>query len=395
VVLTRVNGLKTVYMDNASGAPVDKRVVEAMLPYFDSRVGNPASLHESGVEARKALGAARESVAALIGAEDKEIIFTSGATESNNIAIRGAVQRKKKKGNHIIISAVEHMSVVNTCKDLQREGFEVTTVPVDRDGLVDPERLADEVTDQTILVSCMYANGEIGTIQPVRDIGAMTREKDILFHVDAVAAAGKIPIDVVQDNIDLLSLSSNDLYGPKGVGALYIKSGVALRPVMTGGGQERGLRSGSENISGIVGLGQACELAKDEMEKDAKQMEALREKLIDRVLGNMKHSYLTGHRTKRLPNIASFRFSFIEGESIILSLSDLGVEASTGSACSAKTLEPSHVLIAIGLRHEEAHGSLLLSLNKWNTQAEVDHVLESLPPVVERLRALSPLYQED
>ncbi len=390
-----VNGLKTVYMDNASGAPVDKRVVEAMLPYFDSRVGNPASLHESGVEARKALGTARELVAALIGAEDKEIIFTSGATESNNIAIRGAVQRKKKKGNHIIISAVEHMSVVNTCKDLQREGFEVTTVPVDRDGLVNPERLADEVTDQTILVSYMYANGEIGTIQPVRDIGAMTREKDILFHVDAVAAAGKIPIDVVQDNIDLLSLSSNDLYGPKGVGALYIKSSVALRPVMTGGGQERGLRSGSENISGIVGLGKACELAKDEMEKDARQMEALREKLIDRVLGNMKHSYLTGHRTKRLPNIASFRFSFIEGESIILSLSDLGVEASTGSACSAKTLEPSHVLIAIGLRHEEAHGSLLLSLNKWNTQAEVDHVLESLPPVVERLRALSPLYQED
>jgi len=395
VVLTRVNGLKTVYMDNASGAPVDKRVVEAMLLYFDSRVGNPASLHESGVEARKALGTARELVAALIGAEDKEIIFTSGATESNNIAIRGAVQRKKKKGNHIIISAVEHMSVVNTCKDLQREGFEVTIVPVDRDGLVDPERLANEVTDHTILVSCMYANSEIGTIQPVRDIGAMTREKDILFHVDAVAAAGKIPIDVVQDNIDLLSLSSNDLYGPKGVGALYIKSGVALRPVMTGGGQERGLRSGSENISGIVGLGKACELAKDEMEKDAMQMEALREKLIDRVLGNMKHSYLTGHRTKRLPNIASFRFSFIEGESIIMSLSDLGVEASTGSACSAKTLEPSHVLIAIGLRHEEAHGSLLLSLNKWNTQAEVDHVLESLPPVVERLRALSPLYQED
>ncbi len=390
-----VNGLKTVYMDNASGAPLDKRVVEVMLPYFDPRVGNPASLHESGVEARKALGAARESVAALIGAEDKEIIFTSGATESNNIAIRGAVQRKKKKGNHIIISAVEHMSVVNTCKDLQREGFEVTTVPVDRDGLVDPGRIADEVTDQTILVSCMYAIGEIGTIQPVRDIGAMTRKRDILFHVDAVAAAGKIPVDVVQDNIDLLSISSNDLYGPKGVGALYIRSGVALRPVMTGGGQERGLRSGSENISGIVGMGKACELAKDEMETDAMQMEVLREKLIDGVLGNMKHSYLTGHRTKRLPNIASFRFSFIEGESIIMSLSDLGVEASTGSACSAKTLEPSHVLIAIGLRHEEAHGSLLLSLNKWNTQAEVDHVLESLPPVVERLRALSPLYQED
>ncbi|MDF1557789.1 MAG: cysteine desulfurase family protein [ANME-2 cluster archaeon] len=384
-----------VYMDNASGAPVDKRVVQAMLPYFDSRVGNPASLHESGAEARKALEGARESVAALIGAQSKEIIFTSGGTESNNIAIRGAVQRKKKKGNHIIISAIEHMSVVNTCKDLQREGFEVTTVPVDKDGLVDPGRIAAEVTDQTILVSCMYANGEIGTIQPVSDIGAMAREKDIIFHVDAVAAAGKIPIDVQKDTIDLLSLASNDLYGPKGVGALYIRSGVALRPVMTGGGQERGLRSGSENISGIVGMGKACALAKDEMENDARQMEALREKLIEGIPGKMKYSYLTGHRTKRLPHIATFRFSFIEGESIIMSLSDLGVEASTGSACSVKTLEPSHVLIAIGLRHEEAHGSLLLSLNKWNTQTEVDHVLKSLPPVVERLRALSPLYPGD
>lgn len=382
-------------MDNASGAPVDKRVVEAMLPYFSTRVGNPASLHESGAEARKALGAARESVAALIGAEEKEIIFTSGATESNNIAIRGAVQRKKKKGNHIIISAVEHMSVVNTCKDLQREGFEVTTVPLDKDGLVDPGRIADEVTDQTILVSCMYANGEIGTIQPVRDVGAITKNREILFHVDAVAAAGKIPIDVEKDNIDLLTLSSNDLYGPKGVGALYIRSGVPLRPVMTGGGQERGLRSGSENIPGIVGMGKAFELAKNEMENDARQMEALREKLIDGVLGKVKHSYLTGHRTKRLPHIVSFRFSFIEGESIIMSLSDLGVEASTGSACSVKTLEPSHVLIAIGLRHEEAHGSLLLSLNKWNTEEEVDYLLESLPPVVDRLRALSPLYQGD
>jgi len=387
--------LDRVYMDNASGAPVDKRVVEAMLPYFEYSVGNPASLHESGAEARKALEGARESVAALIGAQSKEIIFTSGGTESNNIAIRGAVQRLKKKGNHIIISAIEHMSVVNTCKDLQREGFEVTTVPVDKDGVVDPTRIAQEVTDQTILISCMYANGEIGTIQPVPEIGAMAREKNIIFHVDAVAAAGKIPIDVQKDTIDLLSLASNDLYGPKGVGALYIRSGVALRPVMTGGGQERGLRSGSENISGIVGMGKACELAKEEMELDARQMKALREKLIEEILGKIKYSYLTGHRTKRLPHIATFRFSFIEGESIIMSLSDLGVEASTGSACSVKTLEPSHVLIAIGLRHEEAHGSLLLSLNKWNTQEEVNHVLESLPQVVERLRALSPLYQGD
>ncbi|MCL7412301.1 MAG: cysteine desulfurase [ANME-2 cluster archaeon] len=387
--------MNKVYMDNASGAPVDERVVEAMHPYFNSRVGNPASLHESGAEARKALEDARGSVAALIGVDSKEIIFTSGGTESNNIAIRGAVQRKKKKGNHIIISAVEHMSVINTCKDLQREGFEVTTIPVDRDGLVDPGRIADEITDRTILISCMYANGEIGTVQPVPDIGGLARAKDILFHVDAVAAAGKIPIDVRKDHIDLLTFASNDLYGPKGVGALYIRSGVALRPVMTGGGQERGLRSGSENIPGIVGMGTACRLAKEEMEQDTRHMEMLRDALIEGVLGNMKHAYLTGHRTQRLPHIATFRFSFIEGESIIMSLSDLGVEASTGSACSVKTLEPSHVLIAIGLRHEEAHGSLLLSLNKWNTQAEVDHVLKSLPPVVERLRALSPLYQGD
>lgn len=384
--------MNIVYMDNASGAPVDKRVIEAMLPYFKTQIGNPASLHTSGINARRALEASRESVATLIKAQSKEIIFTSGGTESNNIALRGAAHRKKKKGNHIITTAIEHMSVVNTCKDLQREGFEVTTVPIDKDGLVDPKRIDHEITDQTILISCMYANGEIGTIQPIAEIGIIARNRDIVFHVDAIAAAGKIPIDVQRDNIDLLSISANDLYGPKGVGALYARTGVPLRPVMTGGGQEKGLRSGSENIPGIVGMGKACELAKLEMESCANQMENLREKLIEGI-GNIKYAYLTGHRTKRLPNIASLRFSFIEGESIIMSLSDLGIEASTGSACSVKTLEPSSVLIAIGLRHEEAHGSLLLSLNKWNTEEEVDKVLESLPIVVDRLRALSPLYQ--
>jgi len=384
-----------IYMDNASSAPVDKRVIEAMFPYFDTHVGNPTSLHSSGIDARRALENARESVASLIKAQSKEIIFTSGSTESNNIALRGAAQRKKKKGNHIIITAIEHMSVVNTCKDLQREGFEVTTVPVDKYGLVDQARIEAEITNRTIIISCQYANSEIGTIQPIAQIGAMTREQDIIFHVDAVAAAGKIHIDVQQDNIDLLSISSNDLYGPRGVGALYVRSGILLRPVMTGGGQERGLRSGSENIPAIVGMGKACEIIKEEIKSDSGRMESLQERLIEGVLGNMQHTYLTGHRTRRLPHIASYRFSFIEGESIILSLNDLGIEASTGSACSVKTLEPSHVLIAIGLRPEEAHGSLLLSLNRWNTEKEVDYVLESLPLVVDRLRALSPLYNGD
>jgi cysteine desulfurase len=382
-------------MDNASSAPVDKRVIEAMFPYFDTHVGNPTSLHSSGIDARRALENARESVASLIKAQSKEIIFTSGGTESNNIALRGAAQRKKKKGNHIIITAIEHMSVVNTCKDLQREGFEVTTVPVDKYGLVDQARIEAEITNRTIIISCQYANSEIGTIQPIAQIGAMTREQGIIFHVDAVAAAGKIHIDVQQDNIDLLSISSNDLYGPRGVGALYVRSGILLRPVMTGGGQERGLRSGSENIPAIVGMGKACEIIKEEIKSDSGRMESLQERLIEGVLGNMQHAYLTGHRTRRLPHIASYRFSFIEGESIILSLNDLGIEASTGSACSVKTLEPSHVLIAIGLRPEEAHGSLLLSLNRWNTEKEVDYVLESLPLVVDRLRALSPLYNGD
>lgn len=384
-----------IYMDNASSAPVDKRVIEAMFPYFDTHVGNPTSLHSSGIDARRALENARESVASLIKAQSKEIIFTSGGTESNNIALRGAAQRKKKKGNHIIITAIEHMSVVNTCKDLQREGFEVTTVPVDKYGLVDQARIEAEITNRTIIISCQYANSEIGTIQPIAQIGAMTREQGIIFHVDAVAAAGKIDIDVQQDNIDLLSISSNDLYGPRGVGALYVRSGILLRPVMTGGGQERGLRSGSENIPAIVGMGKACEIIKEEIKSDSGRMESLQERLIEGVLGNMQHAYLTGHRTRRLPHIASYRFSFIEGESIILSLNDLGIEASTGSACSVKTLEPSHVLIAIGLRPEEAHGSLLLSLNRWNTEKEVDYVLESLPLVVDRLRALSPLYNGD
>jgi cysteine desulfurase len=387
--------LNRIYMDNASGAPVDERVIEAMLPYFRVDSGNPSSLHTSGINARKALESARESVASLIGAESREIIFTSGGTESNNLALRGAAFRKKKKGNHIITTTIEHMSVVNTCKDLQREGFDVSIVPVDKDGLLDVERIRQEITDKTILISVMYANGEIGTIQPVREIGEIAREKDIVFHVDGIAACGRTPVDVERDNIDLLSIASNDLCGPKGVGALYVRAGVPLRPIITGGGQERGLRSGSENIPGIVGFAKACDIAKEEMGTYSRKMTEIRDRLIEGILGSIRYSYLTGHRTRRLPNIASFRFSFIEGESIILGLNDLQVEASTGSACSVKTLEPSHVLMAIGLRHEEAHGSLLLSLNRWNTLEEADYVIENLPHVVDRLRELSPLYPGD
>jgi len=383
-------------MDHASGSPVDKRVIETMMPYFTDEVGNPASLHTSGMNANIALEDARENVADFIGADSsKNIIFTSSGTESNNLALRGLTHRKKSKGKHIITTSIEHMSVLNTCKDLQHDGFEVSVIPVGSDGMMDVDAITEAVTDETILISAMYANGEIGTIQPIREIGEMAHDYKITFHVDAVAACGKIPIDVEKDNIDLLSMASNDLYGPRGVGTLYVKSGVPLRPQITGGGQEHGMRSGSENIAGIVGFSKACEIAKAEMKSEGERLIKLRDRLIDGILGNIDYSYITGHNSKRLPNNASVRFSFIEGESIILGLNAVGVEASTGSACSVKTLEPSHVLIAIGLKQEEAHGSLLMTLGRQNTDADVDHVLENIPAIVARLRAMSPLYPGD
>ena len=382
-------------MDYGSASPVDSRVLEAMMPYFDKEIGNPASLHSAGRSAKKTLISARGKVAALIGApEPKNIIFTSCATESNNLALRGAALRYKNKGNHIITTSVEHMSIMNTLKDLQRSGFEVTHVPVDKNGMVDVERIKDEITDKTILISVMYANGELGTIQPIREIGKIASGKEIIFHVDGTAACGKVPINVQNENIDLLTISSNDMGGPKGVGALYIKQGVRIIPSMLGGGQEFGMRSGSENITGIVGMGKAAELAKDEMAGENARLLKLRDKLIDNIL-EMEYTYLTGHRTERLPGNASFRFSFIEGESIILGLNDYGITASTGSACSSKTLEPSHVLIATGLRHEEAHGSLLLTLGRYNTEDDVDYIIGCLPDIIGKLRALSPLYPEN
>lgn len=379
-------------MDYGSASPVDARVLEAMMPYFDKEVGNPSSLHSPGRKAKRELEAARAKVANLVAAPNpKSIIFTSCATESNNLALRGAALRYKDKGNHIITTSVEHMSVMNTLKDLQRGGFEVTYIPVDKDGLADAEKIKNAITEKTILISVQYANGEVGTVQPIREIGEIARDKKILFHVDGTAACGKVPVDVEKEHIDLLTISSNDMYGPKGAGALYVKQGVRILPFVLGGGQEFGMRSGSENMPGIVGMGKAAELAMAEMVDTGARLIRMRDRLIDSIL-KTEYAYLTGHRTKRLPNNASFRFSFIEGESIILQLNDLGITASTGSACSTKTLEPSHVLIAMGLRHEEAHGSLLLTLGKSNTEEDVDYVIESVPKVVAKLRALSPLY---
>jgi cysteine desulfurase len=384
--------MRQVYMDYGSASPVDKRVLEAMIPFFDTDVGNASSLHLAGRKAKRELENARKIVANLIGAPNpKSVIFTSCATESNNLALRGAAMRYKDKGNHIITTSIEHMSVMNTLKDLQRNGFEVTFLPVDKDGLVSPEQVKNAITDKTIIISVIYASGEIGTIQPIMEIGEIASDRKIIFHVDGTAACGKIPVDVEKEHIDLLTISSNDIGGAKGTGALYMKQGIRVIPFMLGGGQEFGMRSGSENIPGIVGMGKAAQIAQEEMLDENARLVKLRDGLIDNII-KTEYTYLTGHRTKRLPNNASFRFSFIEGESIILQLNDLGIIASTGSACSSKTLEPSHVLIAMGLRHEEAHGSLLLTLGRANTQDDVDHVIESVPKIVSRLRELSPLY---
>jgi len=384
--------LRKVYMDYAAGMPVDPRVLKTMEPFFMENYGNPSSSHSFGAKPKNAMSESRERVARLVGAEKpEEVIFTSGGTESNNLAIKGVAYRNKEKGNHIITATIEHISVINICKHLQRQGFETTYVPVDRQGMVDSERLKEEITNKTILISVMYANGEIGTIQPIREIGKIAQENQIYFHVDAVAAAGKVPINVSEENIDLLSISSNDMYGPKGIGALYIKKGTRIQPVMQGGGQERGLRSGTENIPGIVGMGKAAEIAQEEMTVEGERSSQLRDKLIKGVLNTIQRSYLNGHPTKRLPNNANLRFSYIEGESLILGLDMLGIQVSSGSACTSKTLEPSHVLLAIGLAHEEAHGSLLFTMGKQNSEDDVDYVLEALPGVVKKLRAMSPL----
>ena len=384
--------MRKVYLDHGAGMPLDLKVFKAMKPYFIENYGNPSSSHSFGNSAKTALMTAREQVAHLVNAEKpKEIIFTSGGTESNNLAIKGAALRNKAKGNHIITTAVEHISVVNLCKYLQKQGFKVTYVPVDKQGVVDLQQLEEAINEKTVLISVIYANGEIGTIQPISEISKLASDNQVIFHVDAVAAAGKVPINVKEENIDLLSISSNDMYGPKGVGALYIKTGTKVLPVNQGGGQERGLRSGTENIPGIVGMGKAAELAKQNLNAEGKRLAHLRDKLIKGVLDKIPYSYLNGHPIHRLPNNSNLRFSYIEGESLILGLDMYGIQVSSGSACTSKTLEPSHTLLALGLAHEEAHGSLVFTLGKQTNEEDMDYVIQVLPDVVKRLRALSPL----
>jgi len=383
---------RKICMDYSAGKPVDPRIINEMLSYLHSFFGNPSSLHTLGQEAKKALEKSREKLAKLVNAEEPEtIIFTSGATESNNLAIKGIANRNKNRGTKILTSSIEHMSVVNPCKLMMRKGFQVVFLPVDNFGLLDLEKLETELDDNTTLVSLVYANGEIGTIQPIKEISKIVHEKKAYLHVDATAACGQIPIDVQEENIDLLTISSNDIYGPRGVGALYIKKGTTIESVIQGGGQERGLRSGTENVAGIVGFAKAAEIAGNEMPQNSERLIELRDDLIKGLIDPIPDAYLNGHPTRRLPDNVSVRYSYIEGESILLSLDIMGIFASSGSACAAKTLQPSHVLLALGLKPEEAHGSLMLTLGRDNTQEDVDRLKSVMPDIVKRLRDMSPL----
>jgi len=383
-----------VYLDYLASKPLDPKVIGAMLPYFYEHFGNPSSLHKEGDEAEEILEKCREGIARFIGAEKDEIIFTSGATEANNLALIGYAMRNKDKGNHLIISEIEHISIHNIAKYLQKCGFEVSKIPVDQYGRVNIDKLVNRITAKTILISIGYASDEIGTLQEISEIGKIAREKNIAFHSDAVAAEGLVPINVQKDHVDFLSLSSNDIYGPKGVGVLYVKKGVKINPLIIGGGQEKGLRSGTENIPGVVGMSTAAEIMAKEMAEEVKRFTAYRDRLLKNVPEIIPKCHVNGHLKKRLPNNAHFRFEGIEGESLLLSLNDKGIAVSTGSACSSKTLEASHTLISLGLLHEEAHGSLELTCGRFNKEGDIDKVIEVLPGIVQKLRKLSPIYRE-
>jgi len=383
---------RRIYMDHAATTPVDREVVEAMMPCFTRVYGNASSLHSFGREAHNAMEEARRRVAELINAHSEEIVFTAGGTESDNIAIKGVAYANRSRGDHIVTSTIEHPAVLETCRSLEKQGFKVSYIPVDKGGVVELETLRRAVTERTVLITIMHANNEIGTIEPMEEIAEIAEAKSIIFHSDAVQSAGKIPIDVKAIGVDLLSISAHKIYGPKGVGALYIKKGTRLEPIIHGGGHEKGLRSSTENIPGIVGLGKAAELAKARMSEDTTHLTNLCDRLIKATLSNIEESYLNGHPTKRLPNNAHFRFTGIEGEALILNLDERGIAASTGSACSSKKLLPSHVLMAIGLDEVQAHGSLRLTLGRENTKEDIEYVLEVLPETVKKLRAISPLW---
>jgi len=389
---------KYVYLDYAATTPMDPRVIEVMNEHFRISYGNSSSLHSIGQKAAQTLVKSREIVASLINAKRDEIIFTSSGTEADNIAILGVALKNQNRGKHIITSVLEHHAVENTCKSLRKKGFSITFLPVDKYGLIDLGELEDMITDETTLISIMFANNEIGTIEPIKEIGEIAKKHDVLFHTDAVQAFGKVPIDVEAMNIDLLSASAHKLYGPKGVGMLYLRNkgvrdgwGKFIKPIMYGGGHERDMRPSTVNVPGIAGFAKAVELAKSEMPKEIEEHTKFRDRIIKNVLENIEDSYLNGHPTKRLPNNVNLGIRFIEGESIVLDLDSEGIAASTGSACSSKSLDPSHVLLAIGLKPQEAHGSLRVSVGRFTTVDDVDYFLEKLPPIIDRLRKMSPL----
>ena len=383
--------VKRVYLDYAATTPVHPDVLKAMIPYLTDAFGNPSSLYSYGGEAKGAIEEARVKVADLIGAQDEEIVFTGSGTEADNFAIKGVAFANESKGNHIITSSIEHHAVTETCKFLERRGFSVTYLPVDEYGLVDPHDVKKALTGKTILISVIHANNEMGTIEPIAEIGKVAKEAGVYFHTDAVQTVGHIPVDANELGVDLLSISAHKLYGPKGVGALYIRKGTKLIPFMHGGEQERRRRASTENVAGIVGLGTAAELARQEMDEEVQRLTRLRNRLIKGLLERIDHVRLNGHPQKRLPNNINVSIDFVEGESMLLNLDLEGICASTGSACSSSSLEPSHVLLAMGLAHEQAHGSLRFTLGKWTTEEEIGQVLEVLPRIVAKLRAMSPL----
>jgi cysteine desulfurase len=383
--------VRRIYLDYVATTPTHPEVVKAMLPYFTDAFGNPSSVYSYGQEAKGAIEEARGKVADLIGAQSEEIVFTSGGTESDNFALEGVAFAKESKGNHIIISSVEHHAVIETCKFLERRGFRVTYLPVDEYGLVTPDDVKRAIIDKTIIISVMQANNEVGTIEPITEIGKIAQEAGIYFHTDAVQTVGHIPVNVDELGVDLLSMSAHKLYGPKGVGALYVRKGTRLIPFMHGGEQERRRRASTENVPGLVGFGKAVELAQQEMTEEAERLTYLRDQLIKGLLGRIDHIRLNGHPINRLPNNVNISVDYVEGESMLLSLDLEGICASTGSACSSSSLEPSHVLLALGLSPEQAHGSLRFSLGRWTTEEEISRVLEVLPKIVAKLRAMSPL----
>lgn len=388
--------LRKVYMDHSATTFVDQTVLEKMLPFFSEKYGNPNSVHSWGREVRSSVEEARSNVARLVNAEPREILFTGGGSEADNLAIKGVAEFLEEKGRHLVTTAIEHHAVLDTFKWLGKHGYDVTILPVDGDGLVDLDGFRNALRPDTILASVMYANNEVGTIQPIREMGVICREKGVLFHTDAVQSAGHIPIDVKDLPVDLLTMAAHKMYGPKGVGALYVRKGVRIAPLVHGGGQEFGLRSGTENTAGLVGFGAAAELAMRRIASgEIDEERRLRDRLIDGVLTRVEDSTLTGHRTLRLPFHASFCIRYIEGEAMLLRLDFAGIGASSGSACTSGSLEPSYVLLAMGLDHVTAHGSLRLTLGKDTAEEDIAYILETLPPIVQTLRAMSPFKKND